>query len=90
MRRVTRDDLMKALGRADDVTIAEIIGTGATVDELAEAQAWIANDEPLLNAGRPLATGRVRELVDILAELGLDEENDEAGPTLNEAGPTLN
>ena len=51
------------------MTIAQIIGTGATVDELAEAQAWLANDEPMLNAGRPLATGRVRELVDILSEL---------------------
>ena len=61
--------LSKAIGAADDVTIAQIIGTGATVDELAEAQAWMANDEPMMNAGRPLATGRVRELVDILAEL---------------------
>ncbi len=89
MGRVTRDDLIKVIGRADDVTIAEIIGTGATVDELAEAQAWIANDEPLLNAGKPLATGRVRELVDILAEFGPDEENDETGPILN-TGPTSN
>ena len=83
MRRVTRDDLTKVIGRADDVTIAEIIGTGATVDELAEAQAWIANDEPLLNAGKPLATGRVRELVDILAEFDPDEETDEPSPVLN-------
>jgi hypothetical protein len=78
-----RDDVTKVVGRADDVTIAKIIGTGATVDELAEAQAWIANDEPLLNAGKPLATGRVRELVDILAEFEPDEENDETGPALN-------
>ena len=83
MRRVTRDDIAKVVVRADDVTIAKIIGTGATVDELAEAQAWIANDEPLLNAGRPLATGRVRELLDILAELDPDEETDEPGPVLN-------
>jgi hypothetical protein len=83
MRRVTRDDIAKVVGRADDVTIAKIIGTGATVDELAEAQAWIANDEPLLNAGRPLATGRVRELVDILAEFDPDDEIDEPGPVLN-------
>ena len=83
MRRVTRDDIAKVVGRADDVTIARIIGTGATVDELAEAQACIANDEPLLNAGRPLATGRVRELLDILAELDPDEETDEPGPVLN-------
>ena len=78
MNRITRDDVTAAIGEADDVTIAEIIGTGATVEELAEAKAWIANDEPLMNAGRPLATGRVRELVDILSELE-PAENDEEG-----------
>lgn len=80
MTRVTRDDVARAVSGADDVTIAQIIGTGATVDELAEAQAWIANDEPLMNAGRPLATGRVRELVDILTELEPSEDDDGAGP----------
>ena len=81
MRRITKDDAVKAIGRVDDVTVAEIIATGATVDELAEAQAWIANDEPLLNAGRPLATGRVRELIEILAELESDDDDGEpAGP----------
>jgi hypothetical protein len=85
MTRVTRDDITKAVGPVDDVTIAEIIGTGATVEELAEAQAWIANDEPLMNDGRPLATGRVRELVDILAEL--EQGEDEADRT--EAGPIV-
>jgi hypothetical protein len=86
MRNLTRDDVTKAVGRADDVTIAQIIGTGATVDELAEAQAWIVNDEPLMNAGKPLASGRVRELIDILAELEPSEEEDdkEAGPAVGE------
>ena len=74
--RITRDDVIKAIGAVDDVTIAQMIATGATVDELAEAQAWIANDEPMMNAGRPLATGRVRELVDILAELEPDDDDD--------------
>ncbi|MFG3596033.1 hypothetical protein [Bradyrhizobium sp. RDI18] len=77
MNRITRDDIIKAVSGADEVTIAQIIGTGATVDELAEAQAWMANDEPMLNAGRPLATGRVRELVDILTEL--EPEDDDPG-----------
>jgi hypothetical protein len=81
MRRLTRDDVIKAVGRADDVTIAEIIGTAATVDELAEAQAWIGNDEPLMNAGRPLPSGRVGELIEILAELEPNEDEEkEAGP----------
>lgn len=79
MARITRDDAIKAIGRADDVAVAEIIATGATVEELAEAQAWITNDEPLMNAGRPLATGRVRAIVDILAEF--EPAEDEERPT---------
>ena len=74
MTRITRDDVTRAVGQADDVTIAKIIATGATAEELAEAQAWIANDEPLINAGRPLAKGRVGELVDILTELDASED----------------
>lgn len=88
MMHVTHEDITRVVGLVDDVTIAEIIGTGATVDELAEAQAWLANDEPLMNAGRPLATGRVRELIDILAELEQGEDEDEgkaAGPAVSEA-----
>ena len=85
MRRLTRDDVIKAVARADDVTIAEIIGTGATADELAEAQAWIVNDEPLMNAGKPLPSGRVGELIDILTELEPEEdEGEEAGPVVGE------
>jgi hypothetical protein len=76
MRRITRDDAIKALGGADDVAIAQIIGTGATVDELAQAQAWLANDEPLMNAGKPLPSGRVGELVEILTELESADEDD--------------
>ena len=85
MKGVTRDDVIKAVGPIDDVTIAEIIGTGATVEELAEAQAWIANDEPLMNAGKPLPSGRVGELVEILSELEPDDEDDnKAGAVVSE------
>jgi hypothetical protein len=76
---ISRDDVIKAIGAVDDVTIAQMIATGATVEELAEAQAWMANDEPMMNSGRPLATGRVRELVDILAELEPDDDEDGRG-----------
>lgn len=85
MTRLTRDEIIKAVGQVDDVTIAEIIGTGATAEELAEAQAWAVNDDPLLNAGRKLPTGRVRELIDILAELEPDQEDgEEIGPAVSE------
>jgi hypothetical protein len=74
MPHLSRADVVRAVSGADDVTIAEIIGTGATVEELAEAQAWLANDEPMINDLRPLAQGRVRQLVDILSELEQDED----------------
>jgi hypothetical protein len=86
MTNLTRDDVIKAVGEVDDVTIAEIIGTGATAEELAEAQAWIANEDVLLDAGKPPPAGRARQLIDILSELETDEEEDqEAGPVVGEA-----
>jgi hypothetical protein len=85
MTRLTRNEIIRAVGAADDVTIAQIIGTGTTAEELAQAQAWIANDEPLMNAGKPLPSGRVGELVEILSELEADEDDEKAaGPAVGE------
>jgi hypothetical protein len=85
MTRIMRDDVTRAVGQADDVTIAKIISTRATVEELAEAKAWITNDEPLINAGKPLAKGRVGELVDILIELdAVEEDDDQRGPAVTQ------
>jgi hypothetical protein len=80
MTRVTRDDVINAVGVVDDVTIAQLIGTGATREELAEAKAWLSNDEPLMNAGKPLAKGRVGDLVEILTEL--EDSEEEEGPAV--------
>ena len=85
MSRLTREDVTSTLGRVDDIVVTAIIATGATADELAEAKAWMINDEPLLNAGKPLATGRVRELIDILAELEPSEDDDkDTGPVVSQ------
>jgi hypothetical protein len=80
MTRISRDDVTKAFGPVDDVTVAQIIGTGASPEELAEAKAWLSNDEPLMNAGKPLAKGRVGDLVEILTDLEDSEEED--GPAV--------
>jgi hypothetical protein len=77
MTSLTRKDIAALFGDLDDVVIADIIATGATAEELAEAHAWLANDEPLLNAGRPLPGGRVARLVDILAAISEEEEAEE-------------
>jgi hypothetical protein len=79
MTHITREDVVRTVGDIDDTLIAEIIGTGATVEELAEAQAWIDNDEALMNVGRPLPNGRVGELVEILSELEAADDGEEEG-----------
>ena len=75
MAQLTRSDVLAALGSVDDVILTEIIATGASRQELAEAVAWIANDEPLVNAGRSLASGRTGRLVEILASRQEEEES---------------
>jgi hypothetical protein len=77
MSTLTRKDVTAMLGELDDDVVAEIIATGATPEELAEAHAWLANDEPLMNAGRPLPSGRVARLVDIVAAISEEEEQEE-------------
>ena len=63
---LTREEVATALGSVDDDLIAEILATGASPEEFAEARAWLANDEALMNAGAPLAKGRVARLIEML------------------------
>jgi uncharacterized membrane protein YkvA (DUF1232 family) len=74
MSSLTREDVIAMLGQIDDGVVANIIASGATAEELAEARAWLANDEPFINTGRPLATGRVARLVEMIAALEEEEE----------------
>ena len=77
MSTLTRKDVIAMLGELDDDVIAEIIASGATLEELAEAHAWLANDEPLMSAGRPLPGGRVARVVDIVAAISEEEEQED-------------
>ena len=82
MTLLTHKDVTAMLGPLDDVTIAKVIATGASVEELAQAQAWLANDEALMNAGTPLPAGRIGELVEIVAAIEQEEaEQDLARPS---------
>ena len=65
---ITREEVRAILGPVDDVTVAEIIGAGATREELVEARAWVENDEAMLNEGRDIPSGgRMSRLVEILS-----------------------
>jgi len=78
MNTLTRKNVTAMLGEFDDEVVAEIIATGATPEELAQAHAWLANDEPLMNAGRPLPGGRAARVIDIVAAITEEEEAEDA------------
>ena len=77
---LTRDDVRALVGPVDDIVAAEIVGTGATREELARAFAWVENNEPMLNEGRRLPTGREARLVEILEEVAAVDDEAAAPP----------
>ncbi len=69
---LTREQVTSVLGPIDDVLAAEVLATGATLEELEAAFAWLHSDEALVNDHQPLPTGRVAQLIEILS--GPDDE----------------
>ncbi|RRH88916.1 hypothetical protein EH240_34555 [Mesorhizobium tamadayense] len=63
---MTRDEIISVLGPVDEAVIADIALTGANIEELREAFAWISADEALVNEGRAMPGTRVARLIEIL------------------------
>ena len=66
MKPLTSDDIRRIVGSVDEKTAADILATGAREDELLEAVAWVHADDAMMDKLRPLPSGRVGRLVDIL------------------------
>jgi hypothetical protein len=71
---MTRKDVTSVLGPVDEMTIAEIASTGASLDELREALIWLNNDEVLMGESRPLPGSRVAALIDLLEAEEIGDE----------------
>ena len=65
---MTREEIQAVLGPVDDTLLAEIAATGASAQELSQAWAWLNAEDALVNDGRPLPSGRVAALVELLSE----------------------
>jgi hypothetical protein len=86
MTALTSGEIVAALGPIDDLAVGEILDTGASAEEFARARSWLVNDEAPINAGEPLASGRVARLIEILE--AVDEALlPEDAPTAAAAGP---
>lgn len=68
---MTRDEIVSIIGPVDNVFATEIARTGALPEQL--TRAWVNNSEALINEGRELPSGRVADLIDLLAD-GQGEE----------------
>ncbi len=71
---MTAHDITAIIGPADEHLLSEIMLTGATAGELAQAWAWVNSDDALVNEGRPLPSGKVAELIDLLEDMDEDPE----------------
>ena len=71
---MTAQEITAIIGPADEQLLSEIMLTGATAEELAQAWAWVNSDDVLIDAGQPLPGGKIAELIDLL-EL-IDDEPD--------------
>lgn len=63
---LTLSEAQALAGPVDDLTLSEILKTGATAAELAEARLWLENDEAMLNEGRSPTSGRVKRVIALL------------------------
>ena len=76
MGPLTREDVVSVVGPADEVMIADVIATQATLAELSQAWAWVNSDEALIDEGRSPPSGRTAELVELLTSQDEGEERD--------------
>ena len=69
MAALTREEILAALGPVEDIIVSDILASGASAEEFAQARAWLVNDEAPINAGDPLASGRIAQVMEILETL---------------------
>ncbi|MFO1098552.1 MAG: hypothetical protein U1E81_09920 [Xanthobacteraceae bacterium] len=83
MSELTRDAVVAAVHPIDDATVAEIIATGVTEAELAQACAFVAR-EFKTHAHRDVPMGRIGQVISILERVGARPRS-----PLGEAGSTM-
>jgi hypothetical protein len=76
---ITLDELRQIVGPLEDNVASAVIATGATVEEVAEAYAWLTMDDPLGRDLHHACQGRAALVCDILAA-ELEEAEDERRP----------
>ena len=69
----TRDDVIHLLGDISDHKVVEILETGATLEQLEEAAAWLAGESDVMGEERLPLTGAAAKAYEIIARDELPE-----------------
>ena len=62
----TAGDIVEAVGPIDDSVIAEIVATGATAEEVREANAWLSTRDYFRRVAHDSAHGRIARVYQLL------------------------
>ena len=73
MKTPTRDDVIHLLGDVSDHKVVEILETGATLEQLEEAAAWLAGESDVMGEERLPLTGAAGKVYEIIARNELPE-----------------
>ena len=76
----TRDDVIHLLGDINDHKVVEILETGASLEELEEAAAWLAGESDVMGEERLPLTGAAGIVYEIIARDELPEREREVPP----------
>jgi hypothetical protein len=74
MTTLTKEAIHRILGPVGDTLAAELVATGASEAELAEAWAWVSSDDALMDEGRSYPGPRSAALMEILTRWQDEEE----------------
>ncbi|QEX20138.1 hypothetical protein FRZ61_00520 [Hypericibacter adhaerens] len=68
-------DIREIVGEIDDQRVTEILALEPTAAELAEAAAWLSDDDAQRHEAAALPAGRVAQICEILAADEMEEED---------------
>ena len=66
-RRITSHDVHRFVGSLEDDVMAQVLATGATLDELMEARQWLTAPDVVQTETHHQMHGRVAQLYEILS-----------------------
>jgi len=69
----TRDDVIHLLGDVTDHKVVAILATGASLEQLEEAAAWLAGESDVMGEERLPLAGAAAKVYDIIARDELPE-----------------